>query len=279
MENFQEDCCNELLYADDTLLLGAHAQTIERQLQCIVAIGAEYGMEMNWQKVEVLNAKGAAQINRPDGGAIAHKTSLTYLGSLVSADGGIKSELARRLGMAHSEFNKIQHVWRHTKVSKAEKYRVYVSCVVSRLLYGLQTAVLDSTAQRKLDGFHANCCRKIAGIAPSYYSRIPNTTVWELLGATRLTTMLLEQQLGFFGKLARRPTGCPVRRLVFESDLSRKVPSFDRRRGRPNLEWCSIMHNFAGEMFESVRDFRACVVDAAAWRTHVRQYCRARRST
>ena len=36
----QDDCYSELLYADDTLLLGSHAQTIERQLQFIVEIGA-----------------------------------------------------------------------------------------------------------------------------------------------------------------------------------------------------------------------------------------------
>ena len=59
-----EDCVSELLYADDTLLLGAHAQTIERQLQCIVEVGAEYGMEMNWKKVEMMNAKCQANIKR-----------------------------------------------------------------------------------------------------------------------------------------------------------------------------------------------------------------------
>ena len=88
--------------------------------------------------------------------------------------------------------------------------------------------------------------------------------------------MLLEQQFGFFGKLARRPVHCPVRQLVFDSDLSMKVQTFDRRRGRPRLEWGTELHKIAAEMFESADHFRACVVDATAWRTYVRQYCRAK---
>ena len=171
---------------------------------------------------------------------------------------------------------KLQHVWRHSRLPRTEKHKIDMACVVSRLLYGLQTTVFDQAAQKKLDGFHAKCARKICGIAPSYYSRVSNVKVLEMLGATRLTALLLEQQLGFFGKLARRPASCPVRQLVFEADLGMKLPTFERRRGRPRSEWCSIRHNFAWEMFESVSEFRACVVDATAWRTYVRQYCRAK---
>ena len=178
--------------------------------------------------------------------------------------------------MARADFNKLQHVWRHTRLPRSEKRKIYLACVVSRLLCGLQTTVLGQAARNKLDGFHAKCARQICGIPPAYYSRIPNAKVLETLQAEKLTTLLLEQQLGFFGKLARRPGSCPVRQLVFESDLSTKLQTFERRRGRPRSEWCSVMHRTAGNMFESASDFRACVVDATAWRTYVRQYCRAK---
>ena len=257
--NLSMECISELLYADDTLIVGAHPQTVEKQLQCIVEIGREYGMEMNWQKVEMMTAKCESHLSRPDGNAINRKMSLVYLGALVGADGGSESELARRIGLAQAEFNKLQHVWGHSSLTGAEKYEIYVTCVVSRLLYGLQTMVFGKAARQKLDGFHARCARKIAGIQPSYWSRISNTKVLEALGARTLTSMLLEQQLSFFGKLARRPMHCPVRQLVFEPDLSMKMVTFDRRRGRPKLEWSHELHKIADEMFESAANFRACV--------------------
>ena len=148
--------------------------------------------------------------------------------------------------------------------------------MVSRLLYGLQTIVFGKVAKNKLNGFHARCVRKICGILPSYWSRVSYATVLQQLDASTLTSMLLEQQLCFFGKLARRPASCPVRQLVFEPDLSIKILTVNRRRGRPRLEWGSEMHKVAGEMFESVADFRACVADAATWRTHDRVHCRAK---
>ena len=167
-------------------------------------------------------------------------------------------------------------LWRHTCLTNEEKYYIYTTCVVSWLLYGLQTIVFGKVAKNKLNGFHARCARKICGIMPSYWSRVSNATVLQQLDASTLTSMLLEQQLGFFGKLAQRPASCPVRQLVFEPDLSIKIPTFDRCRGRPRLEWSSEMHQVASEMFESVADFRACVADATTWRTHVRVYCRAK---
>ena len=223
-----------------------------------------------------MNAKCQSQIRRPDSKPIKQKTSITYLGALVCADGGTDSELARRIGLAQAEFNKLHHLWRHTRLTKAEKYKIYVACVVSRLLYGLQTIVFGKTALSKLDGVHARCARKIAGILPSYHSRVSNATVLEILGATRLTSLMLEQQLAYFGKLARRPTSCPVRSLVFQPDLATTMATFSRRRGRPRFEWASEMHKRALEMFESVNAFHACVSDERAWRAHIRTSCRAR---
>ena len=48
---------DDTLYADDTLLVGTSEQTIEKQLACIVELGATYGLDMNWKKVELMKAK------------------------------------------------------------------------------------------------------------------------------------------------------------------------------------------------------------------------------
>ena len=96
------------------------------------------------------------------------------------------------------------------------------------------------------------------------------------LGARTLSSMLLGQQLDFFGKLARRSPSCPVRQLIFEPDLTKKETTHDRRRGRPRLQWSNEMHRIAREMFDSENDVHACVVNAASWRKRVRLHCRAK---
>lgn len=102
------------------------------------------------------------------GVCIQQKDSIQYLGALISADGGIQSELNRRIGMASSDFKVLGVLWTHAGVSKKEKYQIFISCIVSKLLYGLQTSWLTKVQRSKLDGFQAKCVRKICGAAHSY---------------------------------------------------------------------------------------------------------------
>jgi hypothetical protein len=193
---------SELIYADDTLLVGMDVGVVEKYLACIVAVGMENGLEMNWQKVELLNIKCSRPLVRPDGQLVESKDALIYLGSQVAADGDVSSELARRLGMAQADFNRLRQVWCHSGLSTQERYTVYASCVTSRLLYGLQVLWLNQAARDKLDAFPARCLRRILGIAPSYWSRISNNDVLHRAGAQKLSRILLERQLGFLGTLA-----------------------------------------------------------------------------
>ena len=64
------DTVNELLYADDTLLVGTNGQTIEKQLACIVELGATYGLEMNGKKVELMTARCEKSIQSSNGNVI-----------------------------------------------------------------------------------------------------------------------------------------------------------------------------------------------------------------
>jgi len=229
---------------------------------------------MNWRKVELLTVNCEGVITQPDGTTLKSKPSFIYLGSLIAADGNVSSELARRLGAAQGEFKQLNQVWRHSRLSVPERTRVYMACVVSRLLYGLQATWPNKTARSKLDAFHARSLRTILGITPSYYSRISNQEVLRRAGSVSLSQLLLEQQLNFFGKLARRPPLCPVRQLVFNNGLAQAPRQYERRRGRPKLEWANEIFRIVSEMFPSQDIFAECVLNATSWREAIRKHCR-----
>ena len=128
----------DLLYADDTLLVGGKAHVLQKYMDCIIGLGVEYGLELNWSKVEMMKVGVQADVLKPDGAPVTVKEALVYLGPLLHRDGRVDSELCRRLGTATADFNQLQKVWRHTNLSKRERYSVYVSCVLSRLLHGLR---------------------------------------------------------------------------------------------------------------------------------------------
>ena len=77
-------------------------------------IGERYGMALHWDKFQLLNVRCSAEIRRSDGQRIEAKDSMTYLGITLWQDGKIGSELGRRIGMAWTDFSKLERLWEHT---------------------------------------------------------------------------------------------------------------------------------------------------------------------
>ena len=118
-----------------------------------------------------------AEFFAPDGDEIKLKTSMKYLGSMLCNSGRAGTELSYRLGLARADFNQLKRVWSHTSIARARKLKIYEACILSKLLYCLDTVWLTSVEMRKMEAFHHKCLRKIAGVLPSYYSRVSNADV------------------------------------------------------------------------------------------------------
>ena len=48
-------CCSELVYADDTLLVGLDTHQLQKCMECIAQVGGHFGLALNWTKVEQVN--------------------------------------------------------------------------------------------------------------------------------------------------------------------------------------------------------------------------------
>jgi len=201
----------ELLYADDTLLLSISAKSLERFLAAVGSAGAAYGLELHWGKLQLTKVRCNTAVHRPDLSLIEPQSNLLYLGSLVSDYGRISSELARRLGMAAGEFRKLSRLRRHSRLGRARKIEIFGTVVVSILMYGLAAAWLNTSEQRKLNGFRSRCLRAIWGIKPAYISRVSNARALEITGQRPLTILLQRQQLLLYGKVARQVDDNPMR--------------------------------------------------------------------
>ena len=80
-----------------------------------------------------------AELFSPDGEEIQHKDSFKYLGSMLCNFGKTGTELSCRLGAAQKEFNSLCRVWSHASISNDKKLRAFEACVVSNLMYCLDT--------------------------------------------------------------------------------------------------------------------------------------------
>ena len=176
--------------------------------------------------------------------------------------------------MALADFKILSIIWSHASVTIHVKYRIYMTCIVSKLLYGLQTSWLTKDQRTKLDGFHAKCVRKITGIAHSYWSRVSNLTVLSYVQGCPLSKLLLEQQLISFGEVFRKADNDILRQVIFQASSSDlQIHTVKRRRGRPKLNWADEVWKVASTITEN--SVGLAMADAIHWKKVVRLYCRS----
>ena len=64
---YDREDLSELLYADDTLIIGTNGDSISRYLAAISQAGALYGMELHLGKFQLLRVRCEDKVHRPDG--------------------------------------------------------------------------------------------------------------------------------------------------------------------------------------------------------------------
>ena len=104
----------DLVYADDTLLLGVSSAHMTEYLQAVASAGELYGMELHNGKLQLLNICCTTSITKPNGEALEPQAEMHYLGTALAETGRLDSELGRRIGQAKREFRLLSQVWGHS---------------------------------------------------------------------------------------------------------------------------------------------------------------------
>jgi len=251
---------------------------VQAYLQAVVENGAKAGLEMNWDKVEVVRINHQGVLTKPDGSPVKIVSEAKYLGGILSEDGRAGPELTRRLGEATGSFGTLERIWKHTRIPRWRKHEIYVAFILPKLLYGLDTMCFTAVEKQKIDAFHVRCLRRVYGIAYAYYSRMSNAEVLRRARERPLTKTLLERQLGLLGRLARSPHDDPARAVIFEAgSLQPRRWQGKRRRGRPRLSWMNVVYGHAvcaAGNTERLQELLGTTPSAKAkWKRTIRQYC------
>ena len=175
-----------------------------------------------------------------------------YLGALISCNGRASRELSRRLGEGRAVFRTLCKVWSHSGICRQRKAHIYNTCVITKVLYSLDSVWLVKTERARLDAFHCACLRTIWGIAPSYYSRVSNEEVLHRSGQTRLSIQLESRQASLYRRIAQLSDESLVKALVCNNDGEPLSWSTRRRRGRPRQMWAHSVFRLVQEASNEV---------------------------
>ena len=151
-----------------------------------VTTAAGWGLTVSLEKTKIMSMGcPEAEDNRPiqlENGAIA---AVTYLGSNITNDGEIVSEVSARLGKAARAFRCLRSaIFDNRSLSVDVKRGVYHAVVMSTLLYGSEAWMVKSPSMKHLEGFHNRCIRINLGVsrATEWKERI---TSRELFGMSK----------------------------------------------------------------------------------------------
>ena len=121
---------------------------------------------------------------------------------------------------------------------------------MSKVLYGLESLWLLEDQLRKLDAFYCSCLRKIAGVLPSFVSRVSNQEVVERMDATPLSQKLKRKQLLLYGRLVRQPGDEFSRCIAIEPGGCRPRNWNPKRKvGRPCQRWPKCVYDLGLDAF------------------------------
>ena len=95
---------------------------------------------------------------------LPYTDQFTYFGSTVRHDGGAESDIINRIGKARNAFRMLIPVWKSQQYKTHTKSKLYKSCVLSTLLYGLECWRMTEKDILKLSSFHTKNLRRIVRI-------------------------------------------------------------------------------------------------------------------
>ena len=81
----------------------------------------------------------------------------TYLGSVVSKDGGVDEDIKSRISKSRRVFRTLTPIWRSAALSLHKKFRIFNANVKSVMLYGSETWRTTQTNRNKLQTSTGAC--------------------------------------------------------------------------------------------------------------------------
>ena len=123
-----------------------------------------------------------------------------YLGSPVSRDSSLDTEIYSRISKASIVFEKLEkRVWVDHDIIIKSKINVYRTCVSMVPLYSAETWTRHKRHLKLLEHFHQKCLRDMLNIKWQTYT--PDTTVLEIAECPNIEYFIMLNQLRWAGHL------------------------------------------------------------------------------
>jgi len=219
-------------FADDIALISTTQHQMQRKTDKLTEAAQRVGLNISKTKIQVmrLTCKNTEPIKFQNGNIIKETKDFTYLGAVVSTEGGCDKDMNSRLRKAKAAFRKLRRIWISKQYNRRTKIRLFNTLVKPVLLYGSETQKTNVQDNRKLNSFQYQCLKRSQGIFWPYIVSVDELN--ERTGCTKMSMEVKKRRWRFLGHVLRMPREyhCATA-LVWTPIGKRKV-------GRPKTTWC-----------------------------------------
>ncbi|VVC38751.1 Reverse transcriptase domain [Cinara cedri] len=222
---------NILAYADDISLMGRSREMIIKMGKSFIKAAEKVGLRVNEEKTKymVVSRRNGNQVQEEFIEVEEYKfkrvDQFKYLGSIITQDNDIKTEILMRLQSANKCFFGLSKIFRSRAISKNLK---------TNYPYGAETWPLRKTEERRIAVFERKVLRKIYGayfdVLTNEWRKLHNEELQSLFQRPDILKEIKKRRL-VWARHAWRKHDSLIRRVIEENPVGR------RPLGRPRLRW------------------------------------------
>jgi hypothetical protein len=259
-----------MLFADDSAIVAHNAQDMQTLVDKFSKTAKQFSLKINISKTECMYQPVKLFSTPPpptpitiDGEDLVQCKNFVYLGSTISDNASLESEITYRLGKASTAFGKLQHrLWNNTHVSARVKGKVYRAIVMSSLLYGAETWTIYRTQAKRLHAYMMRHLRQILRI--KWEDKVTNIEVMKRTGLLSMTDILIEKNLRWLGHVHRMDEGRLPRQLMYS-----QLKKGNRNQGRPRLRFKDVAKRNMKARQIDTRRWKPLAQDREEWRRSI----------
>ncbi|KAL4153967.1 hypothetical protein QTP88_001800 [Uroleucon formosanum] len=229
-----------LAYADDIALLGDDIETINRLGKKLIKAAEKVGLTVNDDKTEYLTVSRNSRNYRLgqhielEGHIFKKVSQFKYLGSIITQDNELKTEVSSRIQLANKGYYGLEKVLKSRTLSKNLKIRMYMTLLRPIVMYGSETWALRKAEEQRLGVFERKVLRKIYGPVfdnqTNEWRKLHNYEIQMQFQRPDIIKEITKRRL-MWGGHAWRKQGSLVRLVIEEEPIGK------RPLGRPRLRW------------------------------------------
>ena len=217
-------------------------------------------MEINHEKSKILvnGDHSTPPVITMYGKQLENVQNFKYLGAMLTDTGNSKKEIQIRLATAVTALVKLEKIWRSGEIDFKLKYRLYISLVISTLLYGCESWTLLEESKKKIRSFESKAHRRLLNI--SYKQRKTNIFVSNEINKkvgpyVPLLDIIMRRKMTKFGHITHHDS--------LANTILHGYVEGERKRGRPKRNWMNDIFEFS---HLSLRQLLDIAKDRSKWR-------------